>query len=213
MKKRINISGMLKLGLVLSVFATAACVMLAFVYTGTAKIIAIRQQADLESALSEVFPGDCVFEPITEIAGLDTGVVILSQYAVMKSGEIAGAVLELSRDGFSGPIRILAGVSADGIVTGVKILEQSETPGLGSNAESSRYFVDKAKKITFYGQFAGKSAYDPFEVRNDVISISASTVTSRAIAQAVKAAAVSANEWFSGAGPHAISGASEGVDW
>jgi electron transport complex protein RnfG len=77
-------------------------------------------------------------------------------------------------------------------------MEHSETPGLGANAEAPSYYVDREKKITFYGQFAGKSVSDPFQAKGDVHAITASTVTSNAVALAVKAAGVGASAWLSG---------------
>ena len=97
-------------------------------------------------------------------------------------------------------MKIMAGVSANGSITGVKIMEHSDTPGLGANAASPSYFVDRAKGITFYGQFAGKKAADHFEVNRDVIAITASTVTSEAVSSTVRAAGLAAEAWFAGKG-------------
>jgi electron transport complex protein RnfG len=108
----------------------------------------------------------------------------------------------------------MAGVNAEGFITGVKILEHSDTPGLGANAASPKYFVDKANGITFYGQFTGKRINDPFEVKNDVTAITASTITSRAVTQAVKAAGIAATAWLGGGAvddADAVSGATQGV--
>jgi len=79
-------------------------------------------------------------------------------------------------------------------------MEHSDTPGLGANAASPSYYVDRAKGITFYGQFAGKSVTDPFAVKGDVAAITASTITSRAVTSAVKAAGQAASEWLSTGG-------------
>ena len=196
MKEQSGFLGMLKLGIILAVFATAACVMLAFVYTGTEKIIAQRQQDDLEAALKELFPAADSFKETSEIKSSDTSVTIESGYAVIKNGKTAGAVLRLSRASYGGPIKILTGVNIDGSIAGVKIMEHQDTPGLGANAASPSYFVDRARGITFYGQFTGKKVSDPFEVKNDVVAITASTITSRAVSAAVKAAGLGAIEWF-----------------
>jgi electron transport complex protein RnfG len=88
------------------------------------------------------------------------------------------------------------GVSAEGVITGIKILEHADTPGLGANAASPSYFVNRAEGITFYGQFAGKAVADPFEVKDDVIAITASTITSRAVTAAVKAAGKGVLAWL-----------------
>jgi len=205
-----KIANMLKLGAVLAIFATAACVMLALVYTGTSAIIAQRQAADLQAAQKEIFPDADSFEPARGIESPDASVTIESAYTAIRGGEPVGAVLRLSRASYGGPIIILTGVSVDGIITGVKIMEHSDTPGLGANAASPSYFVDRENKITFYGQFAGKSVHHPFEVKGDVVAITASTITSRAVALAVKAGGIAVHSWFNGVAVNAVSGATEG---
>jgi electron transport complex protein RnfG len=204
-----KIANMLKLGLILAIFAAAACVMLAFVYTGTASIISQRQQADLEAALKDIFPDADSFKTAKGIKSPDSAVTIEDAYTAIRGGKPVGAALRLTRASYGGPIKIMAGVSIDGTITGVKIMEHSDTPGLGANAASPQYFVDKAKGITFYGQFAGKSVNDPFEVKNDVAAITASTITSRAVASAVKAAGMAVTSWFTGHDVDAVSAATE----
>jgi electron transport complex protein RnfG len=189
-------TGMIKLGFTLALFATAACVILAYVYTATSVIIAQRQQAALEAYLEYLLPEADRFEEIVNITSPDPAVTIESAYAAIKNNEPIGAALTVSRASYSGPIKTMVGVNTDRIITGVRILEHSDTPGLGANAASSSFFVDRANRITFYGQFAGKNVNDPFEVRRDVAVITASTITSRAVANSVKAAALAACAWF-----------------
>jgi electron transport complex protein RnfG len=207
-----NILGMVKLGLILAAFAAAACLMLAFVYNGTTAIIAQRQQADLEAALKELFPDAEKFEKIDDVTSPDKTVTIEAVYAARKNGKIAGAALRVSRASYSGQIISLVGVSADGKITGVKILEHSDTPGLGANAMSPTYFVDRAKGLTFYGQFAGKKITDPFVVKEDIIAITASTITSRAVSASVKAAGLAFISWLSGEEVDAVTSASMEVE-
>jgi len=201
-----NIGNMIKLGLILTAFATAMCVMLAFVYTGTKTIIEQRQEADLQAALRDIFPDADDFEPVTGIDSPDPSVTIEDAYKASRGGEPVGAALRLSRVSYGGPITIMAGVSVGGKITGVKILKHSDTPGLGANAASKSYFVNREKGITFYGQFAGKSVNDPFQVKDDIAAITASTITSRAVALSVKAAGLAANAWFNGVAVNAVSG-------
>ena len=196
MKVKLNFLIMLKYGITLALFSTFACVMLAFVYSGTTSIITQRQQADLEATLLELFPDQDDFNTVSDIQSPDPAVTIENAYATMKNGKILGVALNLSRAGYSGDIKSMVGVSVDGAITGVKILEISDTPGLGANAASPKYYVDRVRGITFYGQFAGKKVSDPFEVKNDVIAITASTITSRAVSASVKAAAIAAKAWL-----------------
>ena len=119
-------------------------------------------------------------------------------FAAYKKGEVIGAVLRTSRASYNGAIKILVGVGINGKISGVKILEHSDTPGLGANAASASYYIDRAKGIHFYDQFTGKAVSDPFVPKNDVIAITAATITSRAVAASVKAAGEAALVWFAG---------------
>ena len=196
---------MLKLGVILALYSSVACVGLAFVYAGTAKIIAVRQQADLDASLKELFPNADSFKAITDISSPDPAVMIEGDannpnnsgaFAALKGSSVIGVALRTSRASYNGPIKVLVGVNADGRISGVKILEHSDTPGLGANAASPGYYVDRANGIRFYDQFAGKIVSDPFEPKKDVIAITAATITSRAVAASVKAAGQAASAWI-----------------
>jgi electron transport complex protein RnfG len=189
---------MLKLGIALGLYATVACVGLAFVYTGTSEIISRRQKADLEASLQELFPDMDGFSDITDkVASPDPAVKFETVYAMQKGGGVIGVAVQASGASYGGPIKVLTGLGADKKITRVKVLEHSDTPGLGANAVSPTYYVDKARKITFTGQFSDKGAGDPFAVKEDVAVITASTITSRAVANVVKASAGAAADFLS----------------
>ena len=195
--------GMLKLGVVLALYATAACVGLAFVYAGTERVIAQRQEDDLNAALNELFPDADRFQPIENIRSLDPAVTIEEGGAFVAlrgdwrvAPEVIGVALRTSRASYSGAIKVLVGVGVNGKISGVKILEHTDTPGLGANAGSATYYIDRLNGIHFYDQFAGKSVSDPFEPKQDVVIVTAATITSRAVAASVKAAGEAASAWF-----------------
>ena len=49
------------------------------------------------------------------------------------NGQVSGIILPLElHDGYSGDISLLAGIRADGSLSGVRVLEHRETPGLGA---------------------------------------------------------------------------------
>jgi electron transport complex protein RnfG len=192
---------MLKLGLTLAAFATAACVSLALVYTATEKIIARRSVSDLEEALKDLFPEPFNFTEITgTIKSPSNTVSFGSEYEIRRGEELLGAAIRASGPSYGGPITILVGIDAEGRISGAKILEHSDTPGLGANAASPGYFVNKAAGTTFYGQFTGKAVSDPFEVKNDVATITAATITSRAVATVVKTSGIAVSEWLASLG-------------
>jgi electron transport complex protein RnfG len=181
-------SGMLKLGLVLALYATAACVGLAFVYKGTQGPIEAGAKKTLEAAQRELFPDADSFETITgTIVSPESKITFGTQYAALRGNQIVGAILETSGPSYGGLIKVLVGVGVEGKITKIKILDHSDTPGLGANAT----------KESFYGQFSGKSLTDPFEPKADVQAITASTVTTRAVASAVKIAGTAGAAWLS----------------
>jgi electron transport complex protein RnfG len=187
----------IKLGLVLAAYAVAACVGLAFVYARTKADIDRQDMANLENAIKDLFPDADSFEDLNgTIVSADPGVNFVNQYSVIRGGKIIGAAVQGSTGSYGGPIVVLTGVSADGKISRVKILSHSDTPGLGANAGKPNYFVDKKARITFYDQFAGKKASDPFEPKNDVIAITSATITSSAVSKVVKASCQAASEWL-----------------
>ena len=53
-------------------------------------------------------------------------------YRARLNGQPAGVILEvIAPDGYSGEIKLLIGIAADGALTGVRVLAHKETPGLG----------------------------------------------------------------------------------
>jgi electron transport complex protein RnfG len=171
------------------------------VYTGTLSTIEERSRADLEASLRELFPSADSFEDITgTIASPDPGIRFGSGYAVREGGELAGAVLEASGGSYGGPITVLVGVGAGGTISRIKVMEHADTPGLGANAASPSYYVDKAAGTTFYGQFSGRAVTDPLEPKNDLIAITAATITSRAVARVVRVSGAAAAEWLAANG-------------
>ena len=193
-----KVSNMLKLGIVLAAYAAGACVLLAFVYTGTAPVIAERAIKDQKEALGEIFPGADNFSEdisgqINEIISkikIDDKIKILNAFDANANGSLIGTALIVSYPGYDGPITLIAGIN-NGFVAGVKIISHSETPGLGANADNPKYVNRKTGK-TFLGQFSGKEINDKFTVD----AITASTITSNAVANAVKAAGFIAGKWL-----------------
>ena len=187
----------IKLGLVLSAYAAAACVGLAFVYAKTKADIDIQEKANLEAGIMELFPGADSFSDIQgTILSPDPGVSFENQYSVIRNGKLAGVAIQASGGSYSGPIKVLVGVNTDGTISRIKIMENIDTPGLGSNAGSDRYFVNKSAGITFYGQFAGKKVSDAFQPKNDITAITAATITSQAVSGLVRTAGQAAYQWL-----------------
>jgi len=189
---------MLKLGLILTAYTLVACVGLAFVYAGTKTIIEERAKSDLEAALKGLFPAADIFEPIatSELEASLESVVFAEAYSASAGGSLIGVAIKASGPSYGGQTVALIGVGADRKIAGARILENKDTPGLGANAASPVYFVDRKSKTTFMGQFSGKPIDAPFKVKGDVVAITASTITSTAVTNVVKAAGSAAGAWI-----------------
>ncbi|MEE9603691.1 MAG: FMN-binding protein [Thermoguttaceae bacterium] len=106
--------------------------------------------------------------------------------AIGKDGKLKGWVLAASGQGFADKIELLVGLSADlSTITGMDVLDQKETPGLGN-------FIDEED---FRDQFAGKPTTEPLLVvktdpvgDNEILALSGATISSQSVADIVNRA-------------------------
>ncbi len=185
----------LKSSLVLGGFALVVAVVLALVNLATADRILEQQLAAERRALAEVFPAtlhdnDLLADAFT----LATGTAMLELtndrpgYLATRDGLFAGVILPVeAHDGYSGDIRLLVGILASGSVTGVRVLEHRETPGLGDKID-----IDVDDWIlAFNGRTLGNPPLPRWQVLRDggeFDQLTGATVTPRAVVNAVRRA-------------------------
>ena len=94
---------------------------------------------------------------------------------------VVGYAIVSTSMGFGGALTLMVGVTPDGVVYNTSVLEHSETPGLGAKCNTDAKFMSQWK------------GFDPSVKKltvtkdgGDVDAITASTITSRAYAQAVE---------------------------
>lgn len=108
-----------------------------------------------------------------------------------------GFVIETVTYGYGGEIAMLIGVSSEGSVTGLVVLDMSETLGLGSNALYDHEFL--AQFLNTQGgvaigtaanadAFSGATGSTDAETEVYVDGISGATVTSKAITRSINSA-------------------------
>ena len=100
-----------------------------------------------------------------------------------ESNMIIGRVCIVEEKGYGGKIKVIVGIDENKEVTGIKILEHKETPGIGSLAQSKKKMT--GHDFLFLEQFKGKKLEDGWEVKKDVVTITGATITTRAITKAV----------------------------
>ena len=178
-------STFLSMTLTLFLVTFLASLALGVVYELTKGPKALAENTKKNFAIKKVVPA-FDNEPNTEayrIASAD-GADSLTCYPARKEGKLVGTAIEsFTMKGFSGLIRVMVGVTPEGVIFNTSVLEQKETPGLGT----------KMTEPFFKDQFNGKNPMDKkLMVKKDggeVDAITASTITSRAYCDALQRAA------------------------
>jgi len=170
-----------KLGFILGAFCVVTAFALAGVYEATKDKIALQEEKIMADALKSVLPD------AEKIVG-DTidGKTYYKGYPTEDaSGEPTCYAIMAEGIGYSSTIRTLVGLSPEGIINGMNIMYQQETPGLGTKAVEIKY---GEKDPWFQRQFFNLPG-DSVAVDKDggkIVSITGSTITSRAIASSIK---------------------------
>lgn len=167
------VKNVIKLSGILCAIAVAVSLLLAVTNELTAGTIALRQQEARNAAMQEVLPA----ETYTLLNGVQDDYEI---YAAFNKTDLIGYTVSLSESGYGGEIQMMIGVNAGGTVTGLSIIDMTETAGLGDNA----------KKPEFTGMFRGLK---PEEVAltsagGKIQAITGATVTSKAVTRGVSRA-------------------------
>lgn len=169
----------LKLGMILFIFTALAGLILGFAYDITKEPIA-RQDRINSSAIGEVLPAAKDVRPVD--VKIPEGSIITAVNGAYDGDKLVGHTIRLTAKGFHGKIDMVLGVTVDGKLGGIKILNHSETPGLGANIV----------KESFKKQFQGKSIDNVLEVvktgaasENQIDAISGATISSTAVTKGV----------------------------
>lgn len=181
-------NSMIKLGTTLALFASIACACLAVVYAVTKDDIEKQSEKQFAASMQELFPQANKFDKIENFASSDPNIKFETAYEVKNNTLPLGIAIKAIGPSYGGTATLLVAVDLHRSIAGVEVIELKDTPGLGMNASNPSYYVNKAKKTTFTGQFVGKFLTDPFEVKKDVVAITAATITSRSLAKIIKAA-------------------------
>ncbi len=171
----------------------------------------IRQirTASRTAAVQAVLPADAAIEERRGDNGLP------EQYWVaVRDSETVAYAFPASARGYSSDIKVVAGVDTSGVILGVSVLEQKETPGLGTRVAevvSKRYIwggfggTEEKAEPWFTEQFEGLDLDERIEIdksgewhtldeaarmrleeRNTVSAISGATISTRAVRTALE---------------------------
>ncbi|MGN9165285.1 RnfABCDGE type electron transport complex subunit G [Tissierellaceae bacterium HCP3S3_D8] len=138
----------IKLGLVLLIITAVAGGILAFSNEVTAPIIAEIQKQGTLGALMEIFPDaedvNEIDEALLEEIKANNKFVTEVNEILGSGEEVIGYSLKTVSGGYGGDIATITGIYSDGTLAGIKVVENSETPGLGTRIEGTD-FTDSFK--------------------------------------------------------------------
>lgn len=183
---------MQKAGLSLAFFALISVVLVAVTYNLTRDKISENQAIMLLQALNEVVPAERYDNNLVNskiiLKSKETGFLRDTPvFLATLKGKPVTAIFEVTTiKGYSGAIKVLIGVNAnDFTISGVRVVEHKETPGLGDRMETS--------KSNWVFAFNGKSLQNPdeqgWQVKKDggvFEQFTGATITPRAIVNLVK---------------------------
>lgn len=172
----------LRLGLILFAVTAITGLILGVVHDITAGPIQQTQERLKIEALAGALPEADTFKPIPLKDGANA--MLTEVQEAHKGSEKTGYCVTVVPKGYAGPIEIVVGITAQGKLRAIRILNQSETPGLGA----------KAPLPAFSGQFENKTVEGisvvktPPQAEGEIQAISGATITSSAVASGVNAA-------------------------
>ena len=182
--------------LTVKLFATCLIVagLLGVVNMVTAPNIAAINKAKTEEAMKAVvadadnssFSDPLEITAEMEAAAASAGGSVTEAYEVQVGGAPAGHALKIVASGSQGNIEMMVGLDAEGVVTGVSVVKNSETAGIGSKVMENE---PNSKGVGVLDQFIGKSAADgTLNVGSNVDAITGATVSTKGVTAGVNTA-------------------------
>lgn len=160
-----------RMALTLCAVTAVAALLMSVVYGMTRGRIEGLAEERRRMSMSAVVPGAEVFSQLP----YDTDLVDDMQVAYA-GATLKGYCVQVSSDGFHGPITLMVGVDPKGNVLGVEILDHSETAGVGTKVDDP----------DFLGRFRGLSGTVGIGAgKNAVDAAGGATISSRAVARGV----------------------------
>lgn len=195
-------SSFVNMALVLTAICVLAALLLSAFFSLTEEVISQATQEKQTAAISEVLPMENLqFEPEVILFEEEEWTVY---NAYDEENYVGTAVESYSNNGFNGLVRLMVGFDANGKILNYAVLDQKETPGLGTKmvewfkpqqeVEPSlieKIFGFEVKKNQRESSIVGHTMQGALAVKNDggsIDAITAATISSRAFLDAVNKA-------------------------
>lgn len=193
MKEKNDIS---KTGLTLLLITGVAALVLGFFNYITEKPIAMQLKNTNIEAMKSALPADQYIKldlskykfnfNTSGDAKLSPDASIIEDITEAKSGgKTIGYIIKTAPKGFGGPVEEMIGINKNGVLSGITIVNQTETPGLGAKSTDPNWNKQYKNKKTDNDLTVSKTA--PTK-DNQVQAITGATITSKAVTKGVNTA-------------------------
>ena len=190
------------MAVVLTVICVLAALMLSYFFELTEEKIAESDKKKQIVAIAEVLPFEGMQTKIEKV--LVDGDSLTLHRAFVGEEEKGVAVETFSKNGFNGEIKLMVGFDVNNNIINYSVLDQNETPGLGTKmvdwfkpqAETKKSFIETIFNFQIVltprqSSVIGKNASEPLSVNKDggnIDAITAATISSRAFLDAINRA-------------------------
>ncbi|RQD70631.1 MAG: RnfABCDGE type electron transport complex subunit G [Tindallia sp. MSAO_Bac2] len=164
----------MKMGVILLIITSVSGMVLGMTNSFTEGIIMERSLEEVLSSIESLIRDADEFEMIEDDEVLSRN-RIREAYVGYENGSVAGFAIKSYAQGYGGEVEVMVGIIGDGTISGVQVMSQSETPGLG----------DKITEDSFLENYRGNKTAEDVSVD----AISGATASSDAVNNAVEAAA------------------------
>ena len=198
-------SNIWNMAIVLTAITIVAGGLLAWVNNVTSGPIEQINNQAIENGIKSVILGDRTIEFRVDEPSEKDGFIFHSVYD-MNDNLLGTAVESTDKNGFGGNLKVMVGFDSEGKILGYEVLEHSETPGLGAQADG--WFRQKSGEVAeqsavttlllgapgkpgnhnIIGMNPGDNIMMVSKDGGEVDAITASTITSKAFLRAVNAA-------------------------
>lgn len=184
---------------VLGVFALCTAGVVALTYEATKDRIAEAELRAAQAALLEIIPADQhdndifndtvpVLDDYREFLGLTNASDSDKPIHIARQNQqaVAAIIPTIAKDGYSGDIKMILGVHADGTIAGLRVTDHNETPGLGDYVD-----VKKSNWVTTFNGMDLRSNFDQLQTINKVTGekfdqLTGATITRKAVTRQVR---------------------------
>lgn len=175
-----------RLIIVLTVICVVSGAILGLVNSWTEPVIQEQSELAKQKALQTALSTATEFRPETALlkeVELDGTTGIVELYRGFRNEQPEGFVFIVDQQGYASVIRMAVGVTQEGNLAGLNVINQGETPGLGAKVTNENFLNQRAfREATVDRQLAVTKD------QGEVEAITSATISSRAVVRGVNAA-------------------------